>query len=196
MKDLIPEDLYKGQGLWQAIGKDKKGKDVLVGTYIPNGLLRDMVSGKCTLTELRVLLVIARMSLGFQRDQTCYLALKDFSELTGCRTSKISPAIKGLKKKGMIFRRAKKGNVHMYSVNLLRYGLPMTHYRISNGRDGMSKGEYCWGNASYLFGNSEESKNYIIVYGKKSYKKEQKLYIKTDIQSDTQTDAQSAEGGH
>ena len=188
MEQIIPIDLNSGSGLWQAIGKDKKGKDVLVGTYILNGFLKDILSGKCTLVEIKILLLIARMSFGFQRDETNHLSLKDFSTVTSCHTSHLSTAIKKLKKKGLIFRRAKNGNKHIYSINLFRYGLPMTHYRICTSRNEKSKEEYIWGNASYLFGNSEKTKDYVILYSKKSYKKDKKLYIKKDIQFDIQTD--------
>ncbi|MFH0985924.1 MAG: replication protein [Candidatus Omnitrophota bacterium] len=187
MKEIIPTDPNKGSGLWQAWGKDKKGRDVVLGTYFPSGLLKEIISGEYRLNEIKILAYIARRSFGFGQDITAWLGLNDFSEATGVAHSHLSRAMSKLIKKGRVFKNNRNGNKHMYSINMFRYGIPMFNYRISNGLDGIGSGEDRYRNANYLFGNSKEMEKFVILYCNKGYGKKRKFYIKEDIKTDIQS---------
>ncbi len=108
-------EVKKENKLWRPY--DEKG--TLLGTYIPNCLYKSILDGKYTYSEVRVLLYIARMTCGFNREISQYLSLEDFANGTGINGSHVSATLRKLLNRDDIMRHTKNGNKHMYSINLL-----------------------------------------------------------------------------
>ena len=171
-------------GLWRPYGE----AGTLLGTYVPNCFLKGILSIKLGVVELKVLFLISRMSFGFEREHTNYLAIKDFKDVTGKANSHLSKAIKSLLKQKIIFRTSKNGNMYKYAINLLPYNVKMKHYRFAVPEDELSSEEFIIGKANYRFGNFAEVEDNIIVYNPKGYSKQEKVYIKKDINTDIKKD--------
>ena len=128
-------------------------KHRLLWTQMPNGLLKNILLGEYKLVEIRVLLFIARMSFGFQREETNYLSLESFANETEIAKSHLSKTIKGLLKKEIILGGAVSGNSRKYSINLLPFGVAMKDYVIGNKDGKIERKETKTGNQSNQFSN-------------------------------------------
>ena len=171
--------------LWRP--QDNEGTRLYSG--IPNCLLREIINGTYKPTEAQVLLFIARMSYGImRREQTNYLGLGDIEAETGIKITHLSKIIKELIRKGILLRGKETARMYKYAINLYYYGLTMKYYRIRSNAKEIEDNDEVFGQLSYQFGKSIDGKKSIIVYNSKGYDKQEKGYIKKDINTDIKKD--------
>jgi hypothetical protein len=163
-------------------------KNTLLGTYIPNCLFKSMISGKFSYTELRVVLFMARMTYGFQREETNYLGLEDIEKETNVSKPNLSKAINALIKIGILFLGKKSGGKCKYAINLLLYGAKMKCYKFNNELSVIKNQSSENNKQSYRIYNSRKSQNQYISYNPKGSKDSEKSYIKTDKKIDKKED--------
>jgi len=140
---------------------------------MPNPLVKDIISGKFLWTEVKLLLLVAKLTFGFNRETTYHLGLGNFVAETRLQKSQVSRGIQSLIKKGILFAHSHKSKDLKYGINLLRYGITMKDYYISEidnedlqyvtEDEQINKKDY------HLY-NLNCSKNYAILYVRKGYK--------------------------
>lgn len=112
---------------------DGNGKRVF--TQVPTCILWSIVDGQLTLSEVKMVLYISRMSYGFRRDVAdCYLSLDDFAKNTFTAKSHVSKALSSLLKKRYIIRGQKLRGGHKYAINLAQFGLEMKPVKQANSK--------------------------------------------------------------
>lgn len=180
----------KAAGLWQPSNE----KSPRLYTKIPNALIAALVGRIYVLAEIRIILYICRMSFGFHREDTNYLSLDDFKEVTGTKKTHLSKTLKKLLNEYEIFRHSKNGDKYKYAINLLPFGIKMKHYRIGQPNDKLDDGYYEIGNINDDFGNRKDQHNNVILYSSKGYKNHENAYIKDDIKNDKKYDKGDDDG--
>jgi len=130
------------------------------------------------------------MDFGFPKNKgaTNYIGNEDISKETGMKIPHVSKAIKALKKKQFILQGVKSGAKFKYSVNLLRYGLEMKYYRISEDINDIGKGEDAYDKLYYRLGRNVEEDYIAIVYKPKGYDNTKESYIKKEIKKNIKND--------
>lgn len=173
-------------------------KHTLLGTYIPNCLLKAILSGKYKLVEIRILLFIARMSFGFQREETNYLSLEDIKDVTKIARTHLSKAVKDLIKRKVIMRGSQGGNKYKYAINLLPFGAKMKGYEMSNQGDIIGRKVNKISNEDDQFDsrkdkirNSKGANNDISINKSKAYDNTKSGYKYNDTSLDKLSDIKS-----
>lgn len=139
---------------------------------LPNCLLFHIVKGCFTYNEIRILLYVARRSFGFRQEETCYLAVDDFSEVLECDKGHISKHLKTLISGKVIFRGKEKRGAYKYAVNMLSYSYKMKHYRFADSADEARSGDIIYCSANDVFGYWGDSPNAVVLYSEKAIKQE------------------------
>lgn len=151
--------------LWFSDGGCKK-----YFTMLPNYLLYEVVSGKFSLSKLRILLFVARMTFGFRREESSYLGIEDFRFHLKMASPQISKNLNQLIDEGVVFRGRRIGNKYKFAINKLRFGLEMKHYRIGRYSDAIDGEDvlYCLANDKIV--NCKMSDDALILYSPKGRK--------------------------
>lgn len=171
-------------GLWRATDDNSQR----LFTTVFNPLIKDIISGKLTATEIRVLLFFCRMSFGFHREETNYLGYEDIEAETGIAKSHLSLTIKQLIDKGFIFWGAESARKRKYCINFFRYGCTMKYYRLSKNCSDLRDGEEVFGSVSYEFGKERTASEVAVIYNRKGYEKNSRSYRKEDIKNEIKRD--------
>ena len=86
-------------------------------TRLPNDVAEWLLHQAATLSEVKIVLLIARLSCGFDRWKTNgRLCLGDFAAELGCNVSTASRTITKLLKAGRVYRFDPQGPYHYYSL--------------------------------------------------------------------------------
>ena len=172
--------MEKKSKLWKST--DKNGSFLF--TPIPNVAMQELLLGFYKPTEVRIILYICRMSFAFKkRQETCYLGLTDFAQNTAIPSTHVCSCIKKLLRDDVILRHSKNGELYKYSLNLLKLGCEMKHFRIGKPDAKLDDGYYKIGEIDDL-DNLTEHNNDVLLYSKKGYKKSADLCVKSDINSE------------
>ena len=150
-----------------------KGHDTF--TKIPNLLLRALVFGVFSKNEGQIILYLARLTFGFNNDETKYLSIPEIARETGIESNHVAGILKKLMCDQAIFKGKKSpAGFHKYAINVLPFGLKMAHYRLVEHPDEIGVDEEIICQHDYKICTSMVEGGYLIAYKPKASNRKKK----------------------